>query len=59
VRVNKVLDWFKEDFGGNDEGVRAFFAQFAEGHHHEALLDPGTKVEFLDYDWTLNDITAR
>ena len=26
-RVNKVLDWFKEDFGGSDEGVKAFFAE--------------------------------
>ena len=59
VRVNKVLDWFKEDFGGNNEGVKAFFVEFADGHYREALLDPDTKVEFFDYDWTLNDITAR
>ena len=59
VRVNKVLDWFKEDFGGNNEGVKAFFVEFADGHYREALLDPETKVEFFDYDWTLNDITAR
>ena len=59
VRVNKVLDWFKEDFGGNNEGVKAFFAEFADGHQREALLDPETKVEFFDYDWTLNDISAR
>lgn len=57
VRVNKVLDWFKEDFGGNDEGVRAFFAEYAGGYYREALLDPETKVEFFEYDWTLNDIT--
>ena len=60
LRVNKVLDWFKEDFGGNNEGIRAFFAEYAdhaaEGHHRSALLDPDTKVEFFDYDWTLNDI---
>ena len=60
LRVNKVLDWFKEDFGGNNEGVRAFFAEYAEyaadGNQRDALLDPDTKVEFFDYDWTLNDI---
>lgn len=56
VHVNKVLDWFKEDFGGNDEGVKAFFVPFAAGHYREALQDPGTKVEFFDYDWTLNDM---
>ena len=56
VHVNKVLDWFKEDFGGNKEGIRAFFAEFADGDYREALLDPETKVEFFEYDWTLNDI---
>ena len=56
VHVNKVFDWFKEDFGGDNEGVKAFFAKFADGHYRDALLDPGTKVEFFDYDWTLNDI---
>ncbi len=56
VRVNKVLDWFKEDFGGNNDGIRAFFAGFADGHYREALLDPETRVEFHEYDWTLNDI---
>ena len=56
VRVNKVLDWFKEDFGGDKEGIRAFFVEFAAGGYREALLDPETRVEFHDYDWTLNDI---
>ncbi len=56
LRVNKVLDWFKEDFGGNNEGVKAFFVEFAAGGYREALLDPETKVEFHEYDWTLNDI---
>ena len=57
VRVNKVLDWFKEDFGGNKEGIRAFFVEFAAGPYREALLDSETKLEFFDYDWTLNDIS--
>ena len=55
VRVNKVLDWFKEDFGGH-EGIRAFLAGYADGSHREALTDSGTKLEFFDYDWTLNDV---
>ena len=55
VRVNKVLDWFKEDFGGH-EGIRVFLAGYADGSHKEALEDRGTKLEFLDYDWTLNDV---
>jgi len=55
VRVNKVLDWFKEDFGGH-EGIPDFLARYADGPYKEALEDPGTKIEFFDYDWTLNDV---
>ena len=55
VCVNKVLDWFKEDFGDKD-GIRAFFAEYADGLYREALQDPDTELMFFDYDWTLNDI---
>ena len=55
VRVNKVLDWFKEDFGDH-EGIRDFLAGYADGSYREALRDPGTKLEFFGYDWTLNDV---
>ena len=57
VRVNIVLDWFKEDFGGL-AGIRPFLARYTPGSDAEALEDPNTGLEFIDYDWTLND-TSR
>ena len=57
VRLNTVLDWFKEDFGGI-EGIRSFLARYTSGAAREALDDPDTGLEFVDYDWTLND-TSR
>ncbi|MCY4399994.1 MAG: VTT domain-containing protein [Gemmatimonadetes bacterium] len=54
VQVNRVLEWFQEDFGGV-EGIRSFLAGFAEGDAGEALLSSAAELEFLDYDWTLND----
>ena len=56
VRVNKVLDWFKEDFGG-EAGILSFLASYGEGAAREALEHPDVKLEFFDYDWTLNDIS--
>lgn len=56
VRVNQVLDWFKEDFGGH-EGVRSFLADRVTGATRDALLDPGVRLAFIDYDWTLNDFS--
>jgi len=54
VRMNKVLDWFKDDFGG-EEGLRAFFAPYLGATDAAVLLASDTRIEFFEYDWTLND----
>jgi hypothetical protein len=58
VRLNKVLDWYKDDFGGID-GLRTFLAPFLAVDDAELLQDRSTRVDFFDYDWTLNDIEHR
>lgn len=58
LRLNRVLDWYGDDFGGV-EGLRAFFAPYLEGETRARVIDPATPVEFLEYDWTLNDVEAR
>ena len=54
LTLNKVLDWFGEDFGGA-EGLRRFFSEYADGAVATTLASPSTDVRFFDYDWTLND----
>ncbi|MGH7538055.1 MAG: DUF547 domain-containing protein, partial [Gemmatimonadales bacterium] len=51
LTVNKVLDWYGEDFGG-PEGVRRFFTRYA-------AVPPVTALRFFDYDWALNDTSDR
>ena len=55
LRLNRVLDWFRDDFGGL-EGVRIFFADYLSAEEAAAVLDPQTTIEFFEYDWTLNDV---
>lgn len=47
LRVSRILDWFKDDFGG-DAGVKALLGQY--------LGKDVSKYElsYLEYDWTLN-----
>jgi hypothetical protein len=53
VRISKIFDWFEEDFAG---GAPAFIAgHLMDPKLRAVLLDPRIEVEFLDYDWTLND----
>ena len=55
VRLNKVLDWYRDDFGGV-EGLRTFLAGYVGDATAAVLRDAHTRVEFSEYDWTLNDI---
>ncbi len=57
VRLNRVLEWFSDDFGGI-EGLRRFLAGYATGPIRAAILGEDTVLEFFDYDWTLNDIAG-
>ena len=53
IVISSIYDWFKEDFGGNDEGVFEHLLKYAEGDLKEALKDFGGAVDY-EYDWSLN-----
>lgn len=57
LRLNKVLDWYAVDFGGQG-GLAGLFAPYVEPRERATLEDPGLRIEFFEYDWTLNDIHA-
>ena len=52
--LNKVLDWYKDDFGGSD-GVVALLLRYVMPQDAEYIRERSPRVEFLEYDWTLND----
>ena len=55
LTLNRVLDWYGDDFGGTD-GLLDFFARYLSAEDAEFLRRPGVEVRFFEYDWTLNDI---
>lgn len=55
LQLNKVLDWYAEDFGG-PEGIGTFFARYLSPADGARVTADGARLTFLDYDWTLNDI---
>ncbi len=54
LHLNKVLDWYKDDFGGTD-GVVEFLLRHVAPEDAEYIRTHSPIVEFSDYDWTLND----
>jgi len=55
VRLNKVLDWYGDDFGG-PEGLKKFLAPYLPEGDRAFLLSGDTEVRYFDYDWVLNDV---
>lgn len=51
LQVSRIFEWFKEDFVPHEK----YFAQYAQ-----ALEYPGgpVPIDFLDYDWSLNDFRS-
>ncbi len=55
LHLNRVLDWYSEDFGGV-EGLKRFFGDYLSGRDRELVIASDTRVRFFEYDWTLNDV---
>jgi len=63
--VSKIFDWYKEDFTDNfpaSSGLKGFFANYADrlaqsAEAHGRLREGDYRIDFLDYNWRLNDIS--
>jgi hypothetical protein len=53
LKLSHIFDWYKEDFGKDPDKVIAWINHYrAPG----AQLPTDAKIEYVDYDWTLNDV---
>jgi len=51
LEVSKIFDWFKEDFAPREK----YFARYAQVLGYAGGPVP---IDFLDYDWSLNDFRS-
>ena len=55
VHASRIFEWYKDDFGDSDAAIGHYIAQYyPDGPEKQLLLGGHFKLEFLDYDWTLN-----
>jgi hypothetical protein len=55
VYLSKIFDWYKEDFGGSEDAIGRYVAQYHPASPAKQLLMGGQfKVTYFEYDWTLN-----
>lgn len=55
--ASSIYKWFRDDFGGDDEGVIAHLLQYAQGGIR-ATLETAEDIDGYAYDWSLNGISA-
>jgi hypothetical protein len=55
LKLPKILEWFKGDFGRTEEEVIAFVARYRP-QEAGVLRNGGWRVTYSEYDWSPNDI---
>jgi hypothetical protein len=55
ISLSKIFDWYEKDFVSGAGSIREFIAKYRE-KDREAILDPNRKLEYLEYDWKLNEV---
>lgn len=70
IRLSKIFDWFGADFefrfaprgptgrSTRDRALLAVVSQYGSPEAQAAARQPGARLGFLDYDWSLNDTAA-
>jgi len=55
--LSKILDWFEEDFGENDMEVLLFVSNYIGEEIAKNIMQNVDEwsIEYLDYDWGLNE----
>ncbi|MDF1724300.1 MAG: DUF547 domain-containing protein [Alcanivorax sp.] len=59
LEVSKIFDWYEEDFVDAAGSLHHYLLQYADtleipASHRKALDAEQLKIQFLDYDWSLN-----
>ena len=55
--LSKIFDWYKKDFGGSDKAIRNSIKPYWSAKNISKIKAMGLqpKVEYLEYDWALNE----
>jgi len=56
LHLSPIFDWFKEDFIKSAGSVQKFITPYLEESTSKTLKSKDFKIEYTDYDWSLNQI---
>ena len=58
--LSMIFHWFENDFAAAAGSVLAYIARYVDDPElAKELTQPGYRIEYLDYDWSLNGIAPK
>jgi hypothetical protein len=58
--LSMIFQWFEKDFANAAGSVSAYIARYVNDPElAKELAQPGYRIEFLEYDWSLNGISPK
>jgi hypothetical protein len=58
--LSMIFKWFESDFAGAAGSVLAYIARYVDDPElAKELMQPGYRIEYLEYDWNLNGIPPK
>ena len=58
--LSMIFHWFEQDFVNAAGSVSAYIARYVEDPElAKELVQPGYRIEYLEYDWSLNGIPPK
>ena len=58
--LSMIFQWFEQDFADAAGSVLAYIARYVDDSElAKELVQPGYRIEYLDYDWSLNGIPPK
>ena len=58
--LSMIFQWFEKDFADAAGSVLAYIARYVDDSElAKELILPGYRIEYLDYDWSLNGIAPK
>ena len=55
IRLSRIFKWFEGDFGADTDAVQRYLAPYFDGTVQQKLRNAAYAVDYLDYDWALNE----
>jgi hypothetical protein len=58
--LSMIFQWFKNEFAEAAGSVLAYIARYVDDPElAKELAHPGYRIEYLEYDWSLNGIPPK